>query len=139
MIQRARSETRTGIAAVEMALLLPFLLFILVITLDFARVFYYTSVIASSARDGALYGCMDSTRAQDTSGIQSAALAENSLVSMTTSNVSSSYGTDDGFGNPYVKVTITYSFKTVVSYPGIPSTVSLSRSEQMRVSQTVPN
>ena len=38
-----------------MALLLPLLVFLYVIGVDFARVFYYSQVIENAARNGALY------------------------------------------------------------------------------------
>src|SRR5262249_34169362 len=51
-----RRGSRRGIAAVELALLLPVLAFLLVATADFARVFYYGMALDSCARNGALYG-----------------------------------------------------------------------------------
>ena len=131
-----RSARRRGGAAAELALIGPALLFILVAGTDFARVFYCFVTITSCARNGALYGCQDTARSTDTTGIRTAARADaGSLSSLP--GVSSS--TSTAGGNPYVSVTVTYTFTTLITYPGIPNTVLLSRTVQMRVVQNTPN
>ena len=52
-------------------------------------------------------------------------------------NVSSST-VSDANSDPYVAVTATYSFTTLVTYPGIPHTMPLSRTVKMRVLPGVP-
>src|SRR4029077_17550677 len=49
------SSPRPGAATVELAVLLPFLVFLFVLAVDWARVFYYSVIITNSARQGALY------------------------------------------------------------------------------------
>src|SRR5690348_10075006 len=46
---------RRAAAAVELAILLPTLVLLFVIAMDFCRVFYYYSVVTSCARNGAVY------------------------------------------------------------------------------------
>jgi Flp pilus assembly protein TadG len=125
---------RGGVAVVELAILLPFLFFIFVAAVDYARVFYYYLTVTNCACQGALYASTDHTHALDTSGIQTAALADAADLKPTPS-VSSTTGTDSA-GNPLVKVTVTYPFKTVTSFPGIPSSVTIRRTVQMRVAPT---
>jgi Flp pilus assembly protein TadG len=121
---------------VELAILLPFLAFILVVAVDFSRIFYASMTLNNCARNGALYGCDNPANAQDTAGIQSAALADAPNLSPAPA-VTSTTGTDaDG---PYVEVTVSWQFQTITSYPGVPSPVNLVRKVRMRVSQTVPN
>lgn len=59
MIRKKDSERfrprRTGVAATEMAILLPFLALILSATLDFARVFHTCQVLETAAGNGAAY------------------------------------------------------------------------------------
>jgi hypothetical protein len=125
------------VAAAELAVVLaPILAFILVAGTDFARVFNASLTIASCARNGALYGSQDTAHSTDTNGIQAAALTDAGSLSPQPS-VSSSTTTVGG--NPYVSVTVTYTFTTLVNYPGIPSTMDLSRTVQMRVVQNTPN
>src|SRR5262249_47745302 len=131
-----RPAPRRGAATAELALLLPFLAFIVVVTIDFSRVFYALLILNNCARNGALYGWGNPTAAGDTSGIQSAALADAPNLSPAP-NVSSATGTDAS-GASYVEVTVTYAFQTITNYPGIPSTVNLSRKVRMRVSPRVP-
>jgi Flp pilus assembly protein TadG len=135
--RRARNG-RTAAAAAELAVVAaPLLLFILVAATDFARLFYDYETITDCASNGAFYGCVDATHAADAAGIQAAALADAGGMSPQPSV--SSKTTTDANGNPCVQVTVTYTFTTLVGYPGIPSTVSLSRTVQMRVLQDTPN
>src|SRR6516165_8448596 len=53
----ARAKHRQGAAAVELALLLPVLTFLLVISVDFARLYYHYVTITNCARNGALWLC----------------------------------------------------------------------------------
>jgi len=131
-----RRRLHRGTAVAEMALALSMLAFVMVASTDFARVFYYYLTITDCARNGAVYGCVSTAKSTDTSGIQAAALAEVSTWS-TQPTVASTTGTDSG--NPYVDVTVNYTFNTVVTYPGIPRPVSLSRKVRMQVAQTIPN
>lgn len=124
---------RRGAAAVETALLLPFLCFVFIATVDFGRVFYYSLTISNCARNGALYGSADTQHAQDTSGIQAAARADASNLDPQLLNVEpSNNGTS-------VAVTVTYPFTTITKYPGIPSRTNLSRTVRMNVLPATPN
>jgi Flp pilus assembly protein TadG len=120
-----------------MAILVPFLAFIFLVTVDFARVYYQAVVLEDAARTGALYGSQDPTHAADTAGIQNAALA-NATDLNPAPTISSVTGTDAA-GNPYVQVTATWTFNTISSFPGIPSPITLTRTVQARVEPTVPN
>jgi Flp pilus assembly protein TadG len=124
-------ESRRGVAAVELAVLLPFLLFIFVAAVDFGRIFYYEVAVTNCARSGALYGSTDATHAADAQGIQTAAKAEAPELTSVLS-VSSTTGTDSA-GNPFVAVKVTYPFHTISNFPGIPSSATVSRTVQMRV------
>src|SRR5205809_577937 len=48
-------KRRAGAATVELALLLPFLCFLFVIAVDYARVFYFAVTVQNCARNGAYY------------------------------------------------------------------------------------
>ncbi|HLJ92296.1 MAG TPA: TadE/TadG family type IV pilus assembly protein [Gemmataceae bacterium] len=124
-------QPRRATAAVELAVLLPFLAFIFVAGVDYARVFYYYLTVTNCARSGALYGCASSANSTDTTGIQSAAKAESTELAPNLT-VKSTTGTDSA-GNPFVAVTVSYPFKTIAHFPGIPSSATISRTIQMRV------
>ena len=130
MRNRARQERR-GAAAVELAIVLPFIVFLFVIAVDFARVFYFSQVIENCARNGAVYGSNLTTAQSPYEGIEGAALADAGGLSPQPT-VTSTTG-QDAAGNPFVQVTVTWQFQTVTGFPGVPSTVNLSRTVQMRV------
>jgi Flp pilus assembly protein TadG len=122
---------RPAVAATELAILLPFLASIFLMAVDYSRLFYSYVTVTDCARNGALYGMIDNNHAQDTSGIQNAALADASNLNPQPT-VGSATGTDAN-GNPYVEVTVTYKFQTIANYPGIPSLVSVSRKVRTEV------
>jgi Flp pilus assembly protein TadG len=141
MLDRSHSrgrQPRRGAAVVELALLLPFLIFLFLVAVDYCRLFYYSQTLASCARNGALYGSDPVAAAQSPyPDLTSAALADASNLTPSPS-VSSTNGTDSS-GNPYVEVTVSWTFQTITNYPGIPSTVNLQRKVRMRVAPTAPN
>jgi Flp pilus assembly protein TadG len=122
---------------VELAVLLPFLAFIFVVAADYSRIFYAKMTINTCARNGALYGCDNPTKAADTVGIQNAALADASNLNPSPT-VTSTTGTDSD-GNNYVEVTVSCQFQTITNFPGIPSSVTLSRTVRMRVTPLLPS
>jgi Flp pilus assembly protein TadG len=133
---RAR-RCRPAVAAVELAVLLPFLAFLFVIGIDFARVFYYSVTVTNAARNGAVYGSQDAAHVADTAGIQAAALAD--ATNLSPAPAVSSTTTTDADGNPCVQVTAAYTFRMITSYAGIPGSFDLSRTVQMRVAPVLPN
>ncbi len=132
-----KPRARSGVAAAELAVLLPFLCLLFVGAVDFARVFYFYITVTNCARNGALYGSIDPTHAADTTGIQNAALADAQSLSVKP-NITSKTG-NDANGDPYVAVNATYTFQTITNYPGILNSVNLSRTIQMRVTPVLPN
>jgi Flp pilus assembly protein TadG len=132
---RAR-RGRPAVAAVELAVLLPFLAFLFVIGVDFARVFYCSVTVTNAARNGAVYGSQDSAHATDTAGIQAAALAD--AGNLTPAPAVTSTTATDADGNPCVQVTVKYTFQSITHFPGVPGSVALNRTVQMRTAPTVP-
>src|SRR6516165_3436704 len=103
----ARPHPRQAAAAVELALLLPMLTFLLAITVDFARLYYPWETITNCARNGALWMCdpvTQSTSKYATVDAAARADATNLDPSLLTISSTSGVGTD---GNPYVQVTAT--------------------------------
>jgi hypothetical protein len=121
-----------------LALLLPSIALLFVIAVDFCRVFHYYTVITNCARAGAVYASdpySDVTPAY--ASVSAAALADWPSGLGDPPNVSSTPVTVDG--HTYADVQVTYTFRTVVSYTGVPATVSLSRTVRVRVAQQLPN
>src|SRR5262249_14374871 len=122
----------------ELALLLPLLCTLFLITIDFARVFFPSLTISSCARNGALYAC-DPVRVGESpySDTQQAAQADATSLSLQPSVSSSNTVASDG--KPWVRVQVDYSFHTITNYPGIPATVNVSRAVYMRVMPSLPS
>jgi Flp pilus assembly protein TadG len=146
MINRRSRKARRGMAATELAMLLLPLTFLLVATLDFGRLFYSYVTITNCARNGAIYASSSSTvQAQSPYGsVTAAAQADASNLSplptvdsptySTTYN--GTYSSTKPSGDGYVRVTVHWTFNTIVTYPGIPNTMALSRTVTMRL---IPN
>ena len=133
---RTRRERR-GVAAVELAVLLPFLAFLFVIAVDWSRIFYFSVIVTNCARNGALYASDPTTQPSSRyADVTAATLADASNLSPAPS-VSSTSGTDSS--GPYVEVTVSYSFQTVTNFPGVPSTTNLVRTVRMSVQPRTPN
>jgi Flp pilus assembly protein TadG len=147
--RRRRTESRRGVAAVELAVLLPFLVFLAVIAADWARLMYYTMAIENCARSGALYASdAESQSRSPYTSVHDAALAEAPSLSSDSSvsnlTVSQSTLTNGGDGSPAVVVTVSMTFKSITSFSygsrfGVPNNETISRTVQMRTSPLVAN
>lgn len=135
MFRRARYQR--GQSLVEFALLLPLLLIILLGVVDFGRVYFAYVSVTNAARNGAEYASASTEKAADLDGIRQAALADTeNLLNTTPTNpdVSAETGLDSQ-GKTYASVTVSYTFETLVSWPGMPHSVDMERTVRMRVAQ----
>lgn len=136
MLVRRTLARRHGAVAVELAILLPMLMFLAVIGVDYARVFSRTLILETASRNAAWYACQDPTKAVDTAGIKAVAQKDLTDVSDTTNVTSSTYAGTDGF--THVKVTVSMTFNTVTNFPGVPYSSNLSRTTDFRVCPATP-
>ena len=151
-----KRTVRKGAQVVELAILLPFLAFMFVIAIDWARIFYYSIAVTNCARNGAMYlSQQQSAKTTDApytdSGIvnlyansadpvTAAALADASDLTptptVTSKTVSDSYGS-------YVEVTVTYNFQTVTGFSVsnfvVPSSTNVTSTVRMYVPPESPN
>jgi Flp pilus assembly protein TadG len=152
-----KRTAREGAQVVELALLLPFLSFMFVIVIDWARIFYYSITVKNCARNGALYmACQQSARTTAApytdSGlvnlyvnaapdpVTAAATADAPDLSpapaVATNTGSDTYG-------PYVEVTVSYTFQSVTGFSvppfSVPSSTNLTSTCRMYVCPETPN
>ena len=125
------SRGERGQSLAELGVLLPILLIIVLGAVDFGRAYYSSQAVDNAARTGAQYAAVSTANAGDVNGIKTAALQETGNLS-TSPTVTATTGTDSR-GKTYAKVTVSYNFTTLIAWPGLPHSVSMTRTVQMRV------
>lgn len=126
-------QRRDGAAAVEFALLSPFLIFVFLVGADWSRIFFTAHVVQDCARAGALaasgiayqeHGLTVAER--DARGV-SAALddADNLTPTLRAGDIVVKTGSEE------VAVTVTYSFQTVTKFPGVAGPWEIKRTVRM--------
>ena len=150
-----KHRARRAAAAVEFALLAPFLVFLFVIAVDWARVFYYSIAVKNCARNGALYMSLQQSAKTTTSPytdsgivnlyvnsanpVTAAALADAPDLTPTPT-VTSTTGSDSW--GAYVEVTVSYPFQTVSGFSvwgfGVPSSTNVTSTVRMYVPPETP-
>jgi|HubBroStandDraft_3_1064219.scaffolds.fasta_scaffold344158_1 Flp pilus assembly protein TadG len=152
---------QSGQSLVEVALLTPILLALLVGGIELGRYAYISILVGNAARAGAAYGAQSLPQSVDTTDIQTAADNDfqNNGQNINTLTVTSttSCGCDNGgtttsavcstasnttagtcaAGHWVVMVSVTASgtFNSLFSYPGIPSSITVTRTSTLRVVQ----
>ena len=137
-----RRPKRRGLAAVELAVLLPLLLFMCMVTIDFARVIYAMVIMQNCARNGALYEFYKAAGYSLPSTWTSLSTAVNSDAGNLTLTIPSTYGSNANPYSPksatnnYVTVTVQSTFTLLTlgsedSFPSIGSTMTLTQSVSM--------
>lgn len=129
-------RARNGTAAVEFVLILPLLTTFVFGAIDFGRFAYTYIAVTNAARAGASYAAMNSYTTLSTwqTAVQTSATDEmaqqTGFVSANLTVTSASY--IDGTGLRRVRVTTSYPFQTLVSWPSIPNTTTLQAKIDMR-------
>ena|SRR5438105_3186807 len=126
-----KNRRRNGIAAAELAILLPFLLFLFCVVLDFCRVFYASQTIQNCAYSGALYASgtvyWRPDVASPSAAAQDAALAE--AVSLNPPLLPGNVTTTIDTG--MATTTVTYNFPLLTPFMG--NSITITRTVTMAV------
>jgi Flp pilus assembly protein TadG len=134
-----------GASFVELAFVLPLFLFMLIPVVDVGRAFYAAIEVASAAHSGAMYGVENSS---DTAGMVLA--AKSGASNLSNVSATAAYGCECSDGTSaissctsipsctynyvtYVDVTVTSPYKPVLGYPGLPSSMNITRELRLRV------
>ena len=135
-----------GGSFVELAMVLPLFFLIFVPAVDIGRLLYVSIEVTSAAQAGAAYGIQNPT---DASGMQSASTAAAS--NLTKLSATATYGCECSDGSSastscattpaactynyvnYVDVVATAPYSTTFGYPGLPSSMNISREVRLRV------
>jgi len=138
-------QSEQGASLIEVGLVLPVLFFIVLATVDFAKGYYYANEVAGAARAGAVYGTTNPTdttgitnavkyNAQDVSGVNGSSsygceCSDGTNASVSCTSAPSCSGSDIVY---YVRVTATATYNTIFPWTGIPSSIALSSTSEMR-------
>ncbi len=136
-----------GTSLIEFALVAPVLIFLLVGVVEVGRYTTFAVMASNAARAGAQYGAQNLTTALDTSGMSAAALKDaqnlpafsapaNYLCSISGGALATCPSNANGAPQNtvyYVQVRVTGTFKSLLNYPGIPSSIPVSGSATIRV------
>lgn len=138
-------KERPGGAAVELVVVFPFILLLLIGVVDYGRAFYTSVTVANAARAGADFGQRDGAlTAFNTPGIVAAAQADGNeagTLTLSTSRVCecggaaracSTFCSGGAAPEVYVVVTASKTLNTYFPYPGLPSSITISRTATFR-------
>jgi Flp pilus assembly protein TadG len=151
-MKRKRSPRReAGAVLVELAVTLPILMLVFLGAVDFSRVFFSAIELGNAVTSGAEYGARTTGTATDTVGISSVVTADAANLTGVVVPTPTSYctcptsgthvncstfvcTTPSGYGKPkmYVSVTANYTWTSLVTWPGLPNSVVLTRTIVMR-------
>ncbi len=128
-------------AAAEFALVLPLLALLVLGCIDFGRFAYTYMAVTNSAYNAASYASTNAYANWNT-GVPQA--AENEMSQLANYNAGSLTVSTPVVGSNLsgsgwtVSVTVSYSFHTLITYPGVPSSINLSRTVMTQGSGSVP-
>jgi Flp pilus assembly protein TadG len=133
----------SGTAVVEFAIALPFLVLLLIGTIELGRYMYFAIVTQHASEAGAQYGAQSLANAANSANIEAAVAADAPNVSVSASpaayclqsgqSVSCPVGTPSPGVTEYVQVKVSGTFKSLLNYPGIPNSVPITATTTMRV------
>jgi hypothetical protein len=157
----ASRKRQAGVALIEFAIALPFLMILLIGIIETGRLAYYNILVGSAAQAGAMYGSRDLKTAIDIAGMTAAALKDAQNVPQITvspapTQICQCYNGTTGTASPllcslngstcssgshrimYVQVTVTGTINTLFNYRalGIPNPWIITRTAIVRVSNT---
>jgi Flp pilus assembly protein TadG len=136
MVRKA-CRGRRGAAMVELTLLLPFLLFLFVIAVDWGRIFYCSQIVENCARNGAIYSSdLYSLTHSPYASLTAAALAD--APDLTPQPTVTSSSGSDSYGN-YVSCTVSYPFQTLTNFPGVPQSTPIVCTVKVYQAPKLPN
>ncbi len=154
---RRKLISESGQSLLELALLTPLLLLLVIGIVEMGRYAYLSILLGNAAESGALYGAQSLTDSVNTTGILNAVqsdfqngqgLAGITITSAATCGCDSGGATitnscsgatagscTAGHWVVMVQVTVTGTFTSLFQYPGIPQSLTITRTAGMRVKQ----
>lgn len=137
--------SKSGAAMLELIVALPILILISIGVMDYGRVYFTSVAVANAARAGAEYGTSEVANQKDSINIVNFAKLDGAEVAPITvtektfymcgSTLVAASATCPGYGPPrvYVQVTASKVVTMLLRYPGLPGTVTVSRTATFRL------
>lgn len=134
---RSHATPRKAAALVEAAIVLPVLLVLIGITIDYSRVFYLSTTLSGSARNGAIYEFdpLNAGESDYTSATQAALQDATNIRSAV--SVSKSSTVVNGFTR--VRIEVASDFKTMAKWGILPSSTHVNRSITIQQAPLIPD
>jgi Flp pilus assembly protein TadG len=132
------SEGRSGVVAAEVAIVVPVLLLFALAAADFGRISQSQQIVSNAARTAAEFGATRqfSSHNRDAweADVRRAAMNElESISEFVEADVEYELSTStDSDGIVRLAVTVAYPFRTVISWPGMPTAVTLRQRIEFR-------
>lgn len=137
-------KSESGSSMVEFAMIAPVFAFLLLGMTEMSRYTYYAILTAHAARAAVQYGAQNVVSAANLTGMTSAAKLDAPGVTMSVTpahycqlnNAANTCSSQPSSTNVYyVQVTVTETVNSLFHYPGLPSSLPISSTVSMRVSQ----
>lgn len=145
-VKNTKQYASPGIAAVELALILPFLVLLLLGVVEVGRAAFISIAVSNAARAGVQYGAQSSGTASDNAGMIQKAKDDAQVTGMTATaryfcecsnapgtEVSCSTGCSGSRLIEFVQVNTTVPFDSLFHYPGLPQSFTMKGKATMRV------
>ena len=143
------SHYERGTALVEIAIILPLLLLLAIGAIEIGRYANFANIAANAAHAGVQYGAQSLASASDTTGMQNAAQIDWGSATGFVATASHFCKCSDGTASTclstdcplplhrilWVQVIVAGSINSLLAYPGLPRTFSVSRTAVMTVDQ----
>ncbi len=143
----ARAEA--GSALAEMAVIVPVLVLLLIGLIEVGRYAQYSIVVGNAARAGVQYGAQNLGTAKDASGgMETAALNDAGNIAGVTATATQYCRCSDGSTSTcqptdcasshqlvFVQVDVTGTFQSLLHFPGVPQSQTITSRAIMRVAQ----
>ncbi len=146
-MRRLFARSDSGTAMVEFAILAPVFVLLLIGLIEVGRFAYFGILAANAARAGVQYGAQSTSTATQVNAIKAAALQDGQNLSnwnvtptvlCAVNGATPTAAACSGAGVPvntiyYVQVQVSGQFSSLLNYPGIPHSPTISGSAIMRV------
>lgn len=145
-MRASKRTTQKGSILVEFALSSALMLLLFFGIVDFARLFTTAQIVMDSACAGTQYGALSPAHWGDFQGIHDSALANaQNPTDMTVTpaqfctcsiggpQISCPATCPGGSAATYLRVDVTKPFNTMIAYPGLPSTINITRTSVVRL------